>query len=161
MSINECHTAHPYTGLTVVASTVFWRFAMLNETLIAAFLAAFMPAPAQAADTAPSAAAVQKKAQAQDRIYGSQLMTPEERSAYRDRMKQAKTQTDRDKIRQEHHDQMQQRAKERGVTLPQQQPRKPARAAPKEPGQGMGPGQGMAPGAGAAPGPGAGRGPNR
>jgi hypothetical protein len=69
---------------------------MLNETLIAAFFAAFMPAPAQAADTAPSAHTVQKKAQAQDRIYGSQLMTPEERSAYRDRMKQAKTQTDRD-----------------------------------------------------------------
>lgn len=101
---------------------------MLNETVIAALLTVFMPAPAHAADAAvPPAAAVQKKAQTQDRIYGSQLMTAEERNAYRARMKLANTQADRERIRQEHHDQMQQRAKERGVTLPKQ-PRSRARA---------------------------------
>ena len=94
---------------------------MLNETLVAAFLAILSPAPAKAADT-PSApvATVQKKAVAQDKLYGSQLMTADERNVYRDKMKQAKTPAERDRLRQEHQRDMQQRAKDRGVTLPQQ-----------------------------------------
>lgn len=113
---------------------------MLNETLVAAFLTMFMPAPAHAADTQASApVAAQKKAQAPDRIYGSQLMTTEERDAYRARMKQAKTQAERDKLRIEHHAQMQQRAKERGVTLPEQ-PRSRAKAGRSGDGRGAGTG---------------------
>jgi hypothetical protein len=157
MSINERCKARSYTGFTVASQAVSRSPAMLNETLVAALLAILSPAPAKAADVpTPPAASVQKKAPAQDKLYGSELMTPEERTAYRDRMKQAKTQADRDRIRREHHDQMQQRAKERGVTL-QEQPRKPARAAPR----GAGQGRGMGPGAGAGTGPGAGDGPKR
>ena len=84
----------------------------------------------------------QTQAQDQERIYGSQLMTQKERSAYRARMRAAKTVEEREKIRNEHHALMQQRAKERGVTLPDMPPaggRKPsspkpakARTSPKQ-----------------------------
>jgi hypothetical protein len=138
MSINEARKARSYTGLIVAHSTIPRSPAMLNETLVAAFLAILTPAPAKAADV-PSApaATVQKKAMAQDRIYGSQLMTAEERNAYRERMKQAKTPAERDRIRKAHHADMQQRAKERGVTLPEQ-PRSRATKAGRS-GEGRGP----------------------
>jgi hypothetical protein len=138
MSINEARKARSYTGLIVAHSTIPRSPAMLNETLVAAFLAILTPAPAKAADT-PSAPAVtvQKKAMAQDRIYGSQLMTAEERNVYRDRMKQAKTPAERDRIREAHHGEMQQRAKERGVTLPEQ-PRSRATGTGRS-GEGRGP----------------------
>lgn len=53
-----------------------------------------------------------------DRIYGSQLMTPAERATYRQRIRSAKTQRERNRIRAEHHKLMQERARQRGVTLP-------------------------------------------
>lgn len=59
---------------------------------------------------------------AEERIYGSQLMTPEERAQHRDAMRTAKTPEEREKIRKEHHEKMKQRAKERGVTLPDEPP---------------------------------------
>ena len=78
----------------------------------------------------------------QDQVYGSQLMTQEERSAYRTQMRNAKTQEEREQIRKEHHEQMKTRAKEKGVTLPDEPP---ARGM----GGGMGPGGGgMGPGGG-------------
>ena len=58
----------------------------------------------------------------QDRIYGSQLMTPDERQQYRQKMHSAKTPKERDELRRQHHAQMQERAKERGVSLPEQPP---------------------------------------
>lgn len=75
------------------------------------------------------------RTQEQDRqqIYGSQLMTQQERAAYRARMRAAKTQEEREKIRAEHHEQMKVRAKEKGVTLPDEPPMR---------GGGMGPGMG-------------------
>lgn len=51
-------------------------------------------------------------------VYGSQLMTPEERAAYRAKLRAAKTPEERIKIRAEHHQEMQQRAEKAGVTLP-------------------------------------------
>jgi hypothetical protein len=84
----------------------------------------------------------QLRTQEQDRqqIYGSQLMTQEERAAYRTKMRAAKTQEEREKIRAEHHEQMKLRAKEKGVTLPDEPPAR---------GGGMGPGGGgMGPGGG-------------
>jgi len=55
-------------------------------------------------------------------------MTEKERNEYRERMRSAKTQQEREKIRSEHHDRMLVRAKERGVTIPDQPPQKaPAR----------------------------------
>lgn len=60
----------------------------------------------------------------QDRtpIYGSQLMTQQERDEYRAKMRSSKTAEERERLRYEHHEQMQERAKERGITLPAQPP---------------------------------------
>jgi len=80
-----------------------------------------------------------KKPSAGSQIYGSQLMTPQERDAYRAKMRSARTQAERDQIRSEHHTEMQQRAKEKGVTLPDQ-PRGPGGAGAGGPGKGPGPG---------------------
>jgi hypothetical protein len=55
-------------------------------------------------------------------IYGSQLMTEQERAEYRDRMRAATSEQEREQIRQEHHARMQERAEERGVMLPDQPP---------------------------------------
>jgi hypothetical protein len=76
---------------------------------------------------------------AEEQIFGSQLMTPQERMEYQNKMRAAKTQAERDKLRQEHHDAMQARAKAQGKTLPAEPPAR---------GGGMGPGAGMGPGGG-------------
>lgn len=84
-------------------------------------------------------------------IYGYQLMTQQERDEYRARMRAAATQQERDRIRAEHHVQMQARAHERGVTLPEP----PGMGGPEVPMPGPGPrganggrmGSGMGPGA--------------
>lgn len=73
-------------------------------------------------------------------IYGSQIMTRQERIEYRTRMRAAKTAEERQQIRTEHHERMKMRAQERGMTLPDQPPAM---------GGGMGPGGGgMGPGGG-------------
>lgn len=72
---------------------------------------------------------VQSKVQAP--IYGSQLMTDAERSEYRIHMRTLKTRQEREAYRLEHHKLMQERARERGVTLPEMPPAM---------GKGMGPG---------------------
>jgi hypothetical protein len=97
----------------------------------------------------PAQKPMMQQSQTQDRIYGSQLMTSEERDAYRAKMRAAKTQAERNRIRADHHDAMQARAKERGVTLPDRPPAS-ARAAPRSQGNGMGPGSGMGRGPGSA-----------
>lgn len=50
-------------------------------------------------------------------IFGSQLMTAEERTAFRTQMQNATTEEDRQKIRLEHRTLMLERAKAKGVTL--------------------------------------------
>jgi uncharacterized membrane protein YgcG len=77
----------------------------------------------------------QEKLQTQEQIYGSQLMTEQERSQYITRMHAANTAEERQQIREEHHKLMQERAKERGVILPDEPP---ARGG----GMGFGAGQG-------------------
>lgn len=74
-----------------------------------------------------------------DRIYGSQLMTREERNQYRKQIRAAKTAEERERVRAEHHERMKVRAKERGVTLPDEPP---ARGGMMGPGGGMGTGGG-------------------
>lgn len=71
-------------------------------------------------------------------IYGSQLMTPAERRAYRDQMRSMKTAEEREALRKQHHEEMQKRAAERGMRLPDMPPRQGAGMGP-----GMGPGAGM------------------
>ncbi len=86
----------------------------------------------------------QESVQKQEQIYGSQLMTQQERAEYRSKMHTAKTAEEREQIRREHHERMKKRAAERGVTLTEEPPAR---------GRGMGPcGGQMGPG-------GAGRGP--
>lgn len=73
---------------------------------------------------------------AEQQVYGSQLMTQQERMEHRSKMQSMKTMEERERYRMEHHKKMQQRAKERGVTLPDE---------PLMRGKGMGggPGGGM------------------
>ena len=88
---------------------------------------------------------VYAQTQKQETIYGSQLMTQKERREYRLKMREAKTAEQREQIRAEHHKQMQERAKERGMKLPDAPPAQGMH-------QGMGPGGGggMGPGGGGA-----------
>ncbi len=106
----------------------------LQLRLLALALSSLSVIPALAAD-APAAPA------ASGTVYGAQLMSPEERRAYRVKMRAAKTPEERAAIRAEHHTAMQARAKEKGLTLPD---------APPARGSGMGPGMGggMGPGMG-------------
>jgi hypothetical protein len=73
--------------------------------------------------------------QIQEQVYGSQLMTNDERNEYQDKMRAAKTAEEREYLRTQHHQSMQERAKARGMTLPDEPP---ARGG----GMGMGPGGG-------------------
>lgn len=116
--------------------------------LAAALLAAPAVAGAQAAAGGPPQAQA-----AQETIFGSQMMTVQERNEYRARMLAAKTAEERDRIRAEHHAQMVTRARERGVTLPDM-----PMSGRMGPGSGMGPGTGMGPGSGTGPGGGMGPG---
>lgn len=90
-------------------------------------------------------------------IYGYRMMNDQERNEYREKMRGARSADERQVVRDEHHKLMEARAKERGVTLPEQR-------GTGRPGKGMGPGAGMGPGSGMGPGggmmgPGAGKGP--
>ncbi len=102
---------------------------------------------ALAADPQPAEdqSRIQTQAQArdQDRIYGSQLMTREERLEYQNRMRELKTQQEREQFRQEHHAKMQERAKERGLKLPDEPPVRGKGTGPRydeRPGMGQGTG---------------------
>lgn len=55
-------------------------------------------------------------------VYGWQLMTEQERAEHRQRMRDAATAQERERLRREHHERMQQRAAERGVSLPEEPP---------------------------------------
>lgn len=89
----------------------------------------------QAQTTTPEKNVSKPRIENQDKapIYGSRLMTEEERIQYRDRMRAAKTAEEREQIRREHHEKMKERARERGVTLPDE-------PGPKGKGYGHGPG---------------------
>lgn len=51
-------------------------------------------------------------------VYGSQLMTEQERAEYRSRMRAVQTEQERERIRAEHHERMKERARQRGLALP-------------------------------------------
>ena len=52
------------------------------------------------------------------------MMTEQERIEYRARMRTAKTAEEREQIRLEHHERMKERAKERGLSMPETPPRR-------------------------------------
>ncbi|WP_373018482.1 hypothetical protein [Thiomicrorhabdus sp.] len=55
-------------------------------------------------------------------VYGSQLMTPQERQEYQMKMREAESAEERAQIREEHHEEMKIRAEEKGVELPDEPP---------------------------------------
>ena len=80
-------------------------------------------------------------AAAEEQIYGSQLMTQQERAEHRAKMQSMSTNEQREQYRMQHHEKMQERAKEQGVTLPARpQPR--GKGMNKRQGGGMGSGMG-------------------
>jgi len=100
-----------------------------RKMMTALLLAAMTVGSAYAQDTAP--------------IYGSQLMTRQERIEYRNQMRTLKTQEERNTFRLEHHKKMQERAQEKGLTLPEAPPAGGGGMGPGRGGGGMGPGAGM------------------
>jgi len=62
------------------------------------------------------------KPEAPKPAYGSQIMTPQERAEHRQKMRAAKNVKEREQIRKEHHEEMKESAKEKGVTLPENPP---------------------------------------
>lgn len=60
--------------------------------------------------------------QDRDRIYGSEMMTNEERQQLRDRLRDAESLEERERIRTEHHRLMQERARQKGIALPDEMP---------------------------------------
>jgi hypothetical protein len=83
-------------------------------------------------------------------IYGRELMTEQERAEHRAKMRSLETEQEREAFRMEHHKLMQERAKARGVTLPDE-------PGPRGKGMGMRDGRGM--GQGPQDGRGMGQGP--
>lgn len=89
-------------------------------------------------------------------VYGWELMSNQERIQHRETMRNFKTNEERDRYRIKHHEQMQARAKEKGVSLPdmpgmgdQDQTRDQMRDQDRmHDGTGMGSGGGMGSGAG-------------
>jgi hypothetical protein len=80
------------------------------------------------------ALAAEPAAQApKEQVYGSQLMTRQDRIEYRAKVRAAKTAEEKTQIRAEHHERMKERAHQQGVTLPD---------TPPAVGGGMGPGPG-------------------
>jgi hypothetical protein len=115
---------------------------MKRETFVVYALAIALllfPGLTSAADQGPAHETAQT--QKEEQIYGSQLMTQEERTEYHAKMRAAKTAEEREQIREEHHERMKDRAKERGVTLPDE-------PCDRGSGSGMGSGGGMGRGAG-------------
>lgn len=55
-------------------------------------------------------------------IYGSQLMTQQERQEHQAKMRAAQSEEEREQIREEHHEQMKIRAEEKGVDFPDEPP---------------------------------------
>jgi hypothetical protein len=68
--------------------------------------------------------------QQNERIYGSQLMTDQERLEHRSKMRSAKSFEEQEQIRRAHHEKMKLRAGERGLTLPDEVPARGWRMAP-------------------------------
>jgi hypothetical protein len=123
-----------------------------HKVLAAAVVAAALSLPlvslAQDRDQTRDQTRDQLRDTTQGNVYGWQLMSRQERAEYRARMRSLRTAQERERFRLEHHERMQERARARGITLPDEPP---ARG-----GRGMGPGgQGMGPGGG-GPGGGAG-----
>jgi hypothetical protein len=80
---------------------------------------------------------------AEEQVYGWELMTQQERNEHRTKMQNLHTEEEREQYRIEHHKQMQERAKQQGVTLPEAPQYRNKNMTPgMTPGSGMGGGKG-------------------
>lgn len=125
-------------------TTRAYRFTALTLCLAMGGIAASSPVRAQDQDRDRT----QLREQDRDTIYGSQLMSDQERIEYRNRMRELRTAEERERFRLEHHERMQARAQERGLQLPPDPPSQRGRA--MQPGAASGMGSGPGP---AGPGP--------
>jgi UDP-glucose 6-dehydrogenase len=105
----------------------------MQRHLVSLMTGLLMAGAAIGAYTPPAMAAEKTQARAQEQVYGYELMTEQERAEHRARIRSLKTEQEREQFRLEHHKKMQERAKERGVTLPEE---------PLPRGKGVGGGQG-------------------
>jgi hypothetical protein len=71
--------------------------------------------------------------QQQEDVYGWQMMSEQERHEHQQQMREMKTEPEREAFRKQHHEKMQERARQQGLTLPD---------SPGPHGKGMGPGSG-------------------
>lgn len=110
--------------------------------LLTASLSTLLPMALHGAQAATPKAAEAMPASTEMPVYGSQLMSDSERTAFRARMWAAQSDEERNRIRAEHHEEMKKRAQAKGMTLPDMPPAMPGRP-------GSGPGM-MRQGAGAA-----------
>jgi hypothetical protein len=133
---------------------------MNARTLLAAAVAAAMMTMTVSLFAAETPTPAGKPAAKSEPIYGYGMMTDAERNEFRGKMRNAKSEQERQSLRDDHRKAMEARAKERGVTLPEQ---RGPRSDGTGPGYGPGGGkdQGSGPGAGKGPGygPGGGKGP--
>lgn len=81
-------------------------------------------------------------AQEEEQVFGRQLMTQEEMQEHRRMMQSLDTPEARQEYREQHHQRMLERARERGVTLPEE-PGQQGKGQGQGKGMGMGQGQGM------------------
>ena len=109
---------------------------LISTAVVIAAIASYS-AKAQSTASPPPAAPTAKSSEPP--IYGSQLMTDRERQEYRDKIRTAKTDAERDQIRKTHHDQMKARAQAKGITLPDDPP-VARRVGPPPSSSGVGPG---------------------
>lgn len=99
-----------------------WSYlAMMAGILLLSGTTATAAEPAQEAAKVQSQDKTQLQAQPRQRL-GKELMSPEERAAQRNRMREATTAEERERLREEHHEQMKARAQEQGVSLPDSPP---------------------------------------
>ncbi len=99
-----------------------FRIALIAGLLTLAPLSA--PAADQDQDRTEDMEQARDQERVRDAIYGSQLMSEQERNEYRARMRAAKTAEEREQIRNEHHERMQKRAEEQGLSLPDTPPKR-------------------------------------
>lgn len=96
---------------------------MIRKTFTATALIIALSSPAgyalAAADASPPP---EIRGTEEQQFYGSQLMTQEERVRYHIQMREAKTVKEQELLRREHHQRMQERAKVRGIILPEEPP---------------------------------------
>ncbi|SHF76308.1 hypothetical protein SAMN02745753_02584 [Marinomonas polaris DSM 16579] len=95
---------------------MFKQFALLSIIAGASIMMASNPIFAADQDKTQDKDQIQREDM--EMVYGSQLMTQQERLQYHQQYFALKTEQEREKFRDLHHDQMLIRAREQGVTLP-------------------------------------------